>query len=104
MGLLGLLAGQAQGQVAGVGSSSTPRARSMILVFLTGGLSHLDSFDMKPDTPEGIRGEFRPIGTNVPGVRIREHLPRLAAHAEKLAIARTMSHRARITSTARTRS
>src|SRR5262245_22625866 len=44
-----------------------PRARSMILVFLTGGLSHLDSFDMKPDAPVGIRGEFKPIATKAAG-------------------------------------
>ena len=47
-----------------------PRAKSVILVFLTGGLSHIDSFDMKPDAPEGIRGEFRPIETAVPGIPI----------------------------------
>ena len=57
----------------------------MILVFFTGGLSHLDSFDMKPDAPEEIRGEFRPIATRVPGIQICEHLPELAARAEKLA-------------------
>ena len=53
----------------------------MILVFLTGGLSHLDSFDMKPDAPEGIRGEFKPISTAVPGISMCEHLPGLAARA-----------------------
>ena len=55
-----------------------PRAKSVILVFLTGGLSHIDSFDMKPDSPDGIRGEFRPIETAVPGIHYCEHLPRLA--------------------------
>jgi len=64
----------------------------VILVFLTGGLSHLDSFDMKPDAPGGIRGEFQPIATKVPGIHICEHLPQLAALADKLAIVRTMSH------------
>jgi hypothetical protein len=64
----------------------------MILVFLTGGLGHLDSFDMKPDAPEGIRGEFRPVDTQAPGVRICEHLPGLAARADKLAIVRSLSH------------
>ena len=64
----------------------------MILVFLTGGLSHLDSLDMKPDAPEGIRGEFRPIATRVPGIQLCEHLPELAARADKLAIVRSLSH------------
>ena len=68
------------------------RAKSMILVFLTGGLSHLDSFDMKPDAPEGIRGEFQPIATSVPGIRFCEHLPELAARADKLAIVRSLAH------------
>ena len=64
----------------------------MILVFLTGGLGHLDSFDMKPNAPEGIRGEFKPASTNVPGIHYCEHLPGLASHADKLAIIRSMSH------------
>src|SRR5262245_63283217 len=77
----------------GVGSPSpSPRAKSLILVFLTGGLSHIDSFDMKPDAPEGIRGEFRPIDTAVPGISYCEHLPRLAARADKLAVVRSLSH------------
>src|SRR5436190_15647083 len=94
LGLPGLLAGRAWGKDrAGVGVSARPRAKSMILVFLTGGLSHLDTFDMKPDAPEGIRGEFKPIDTRVPGLRICEHLPGLAARADRLAIVRTLSHK-----------
>ena len=76
----------------------------MILVFLTGGPSHLDTFDMKPDAPDRIRGEFHPIETNVPGMSYCEHLPGLAAHADKLAVVRTMTHPHRTTSTPRTRS
>jgi hypothetical protein len=64
----------------------------MILVFLTGGLSHLDSLDMKPEAPEGIRGEFQPIATRVPGIQVCEHLPELASQADKLAIVRSLSH------------
>ena len=89
LGLPGLLAARAQ---AGAGSGRAPRAQSLILVFLSGGLSHLDSFDMKPDAPEGIRGEFKPIDTSVPGVRICEHLPGLAQRADQLAVVRSMSH------------
>jgi hypothetical protein len=73
-------------------SGPTPRAKSVILVFLTGGLSHIDSFDMKPESPDGIRGEFRPIATAVPGIHYCEHLPRLAARADKLAVVRSLSH------------
>jgi hypothetical protein len=99
-GLLGLglphwLAARAIASRAGGrarGGPAPPRAKSVILVFCTGGLSHLDSFDMKPDAPQGIRGEFHPIATSAPGVRFCEHLPHLAARADKLAIVRTMSH------------
>src|SRR5271157_2724925 len=97
-GLADLLAGRAlaEGVAAAKPSGATagtrPRARSMILVFLTDGLSHLDSLDMKPDAPEGIRGKFRPIATRVPGIQVCEHLPGLAARAEKLAIVRSLSH------------
>jgi Protein of unknown function (DUF1501) len=97
-GLTDLLAGRAlaEGVTAARPSrartGTVPRARSMILVFLTGGLSHLDSLDMKPDAPEGIRGEFRPIATRVPGIQVCEHLPELAARAGRLAIVRSLSH------------
>jgi len=97
-GLADLLAGRALAEGAagarpsGAKTGARPRARSMILVFLTGGLSHLDSLDMKPDAPEGIRGEFRPIATRVPGIQVCEHLPELAARAEKLAIVRSLAH------------
>jgi hypothetical protein len=64
----------------------------MILVFMSGGLSHIDSFDMKPGAPEGIRGEFQPIDTTVAGVRICEHLPGLAARAGQWAVVRSLSH------------
>ncbi len=77
---------------AATARTSAPRARSMILVFLTGAPSHIDTFDMKPDAPEGIRGEFRPIATATPGISISEHLPGLAARMDRLAIVRTMSH------------
>ncbi len=68
------------------------RARSAIFVFLGGGPTHIDSFDMKPDAPAEIRGEFRPIATNVPGVQICEHLPNLARCADKYTILRGVSH------------
>src|SRR3954452_18838621 len=59
---------------AGTGRSH----RSVIMVYLSGGLAHQDTFDLKPDAPEGVRGEFRPIDTRVPGVQFGELLPRLS--------------------------
>jgi hypothetical protein len=62
------------------------------MVYLFGGPSHLDIWDLKPEAPDGIRGEFKPIATNVPGLQITEHLPRLARLADKYAIVRSMTH------------
>jgi hypothetical protein len=67
--------------------------RSVIIAFLTGAPSHLDTFDPKPDAPAEIRGEFQSIATRVPGLRICEHLPFLAARADKYAIVRSLAHR-----------
>ena len=76
-------------------SPATPQAsrkrKSVILVFLSGGPSHHDMFDMKPDAPAEIRGEFKPIATRLPGLTICEHLPRLAARADKYALVRSLS-------------
>jgi hypothetical protein len=66
--------------------------KSVILVFLTGAASHHDTFDLKPDAPAEIRGEFKPIATSTPGLHVCEHLPHLAARADKYAILRTLSH------------
>ena len=71
--------------------SGARRDISCILVWQDGGLSHLDTFDMKPGAPAGIRGPFREIPTCVPGIRISEHLPRLARQADKLTIVRSMT-------------
>src|SRR6266550_3662968 len=57
-------------------------ARSVIYIFLSGGLSQLDSFDLKPDAPADIRGEFKPIATRTPGLQICEHLPLLARQSQ----------------------
>src|SRR5215212_4881044 len=59
----------------GVGSSN----KAVIMVYLAGGPPHQDMFDLKMDAPAEIRGEYRPIATNVPGLEICEHMPRLAA-------------------------
>jgi Protein of unknown function (DUF1501) len=89
MGLPGLLA--ARGAAANIGAKPG-RAKSVIVILLSGGLGQHDSFDMKPEAPDGIRGEFKPIDTAVPGIRVCEHLPALAARTNKLAIVRSMSH------------
>lgn len=67
-------------------------ARSAIFVQLAGGPSHIDTFDLKPDAPDTHRGPFRPMATNVPGIEICEHLPKLAQCADKFAILRGVSH------------
>src|SRR5262245_20095824 len=64
--------------------------KSVIMVYLSGGLSHHDTFDMKPDAPREIAGEFQPIATRLPGVRIGEHLPHLAGMMDKLAVVRSI--------------
>jgi len=69
----------------------SPRAKSVIFVFLTGGLSQLDSFDLKPDAPDVVRGEFQPIATRSSGMRISEHLPQLAERSSKYAVVRSMA-------------
>jgi hypothetical protein len=68
------------------------RGKAAIFVQLAGGPSHIDTFDLKPDAPDTHRGEFKPIETNVRGVEICEHLPRLAQCADKYAILRGVSH------------
>lgn len=87
MSLPSLLAGR-----SAAANGHSGRAKSVIVILLSGGLGQHDSFDMKPEAPDGIRGEFKPIDTAVPGIRICEHLPLLAARADQLAIVRSMSH------------
>ncbi|MCI0638466.1 MAG: DUF1501 domain-containing protein [Gemmataceae bacterium] len=72
-----------------VSGRSNP-AKGIIMVLLPGGPTHLDTLDPKPDAPAEIRGEFRPIATNVPGIDICEHLPRLARLMDKLTIIRSL--------------
>ncbi|MFM8893595.1 MAG: DUF1501 domain-containing protein [Planctomycetia bacterium] len=67
-------------------------AKAAIFVNLGGGPSHLDTFDMKPGAPDDYRGEFKPTATNVPGMEICEHLPKLATCADRYAILRGVSH------------
>ena len=68
------------------------RAKSVIFMFLFGGPSQLETFDMKPDAPAKIRGPFKPIASRTPGLLIGELLPRTAAISDKLCVIRTMTH------------
>lgn len=87
-GLLGL--GLAS---ASRGAQPARKAKSVIIVFMTGAPSQFETFDPKPDAPPEIRGEFGTIATKLAGVRFSEHIPMLAARNDKFALVRTMSHR-----------
>ena len=77
-----ILAGQAQ--TAGTGAAT--KDVSLVIVFLQGGLSTIDTWDMKPNAPAEFRGEFKPINTNVSGIQLCEHLPRLAGQMDKFSL------------------
>jgi hypothetical protein len=73
-------------------ASGFGRAKACILLFMWGGPSHIDTWDLKPEAPAEVRGEFQPIATQVPGLLVSEHFPRLARHAEQLAVVRSVTH------------
>jgi hypothetical protein len=74
------------------GAGASGSRKSVILVWQAGGPSHIDMYDLKPSAPVEVRGEFKPIPTNVPGIHIGEHLPRQAKIMDKLAILRSAYH------------
>ncbi len=76
----------------GNAGTSDLSGKSMIVLWLWGGPSHMETFDLKPDAPSEYRGEFQPIATNVPGLEISEHLPLLAKQADKFALIRSLHH------------
>ncbi len=80
------------GSVGPRADAGQPRARSVIYIFLSGGLSQHESFDLKPAAPEGIRGEFRAIATRTPGIEICEHLPELAKRSHRWSLVRSLTH------------
>jgi hypothetical protein len=92
VGLLGLGVGHLQALQAVGATRPSGKARSAIYIFLSGGLSQVDSFDLKPNAPAEIRGEFQPIATATPGIRICEHLPRLAERSQSWALVRSLTH------------
>ena len=81
---------EAQDTVHGFGIE--PRADACIVIFLNGGPSHLDMWDMKPGAPQGIRGEFDPISTSLPEVQFSEYLPRLSRQVHQVTLIRSMHH------------
>ncbi len=91
-GAIGLGLGSAQlSALRSMAATDTPsKAKSVVFIFLTGGLSHIDTLDMKPDAPSDVRGEFNPIATQSPGIQISEHLPQLAARSDKYALVRSV--------------
>lgn len=94
LSLPGLLSARAlaAGTAADSAGPAFGRAKACIFLFMWGGPSQLETFDPKPDAPAEIRGEFGPIDTNVPGIRIGEHFQQLARLADKFALIRSLSH------------
>jgi len=97
LGLLGLATGGVPGAMpladaAGVRSPGFGKARACIFLFMWGGPSQLDTLDLKPNAPDEIRGEFKPIATQTPGLQICEHFTGLAQRTDRVAVIRSLSH------------
>jgi len=93
-GMAGLsLASQIQMEAAGAVDRSKQKIKNCITLFLVGSPGHLDTFDMKPEAPDDIRGAFKPISTNVPGIDICEHFPQMARVMDKVALIRSLHHK-----------
>ncbi len=92
IGLLGLGANHLEPLRAMAAPQQEVKAKSVIFIFLSGGLAQQDSFDMKPRAPDEIRGEFNPIATATPGIHICEHLPELAKRSDKWSLVRSLTH------------
>jgi hypothetical protein len=73
------------------GAADQGKVKSCIILWMAGGPSHMDTWDLKPEATSDVRGEFNPIKTNAPGVEISEHLPRVAQHADKFTIIRSIT-------------
>lgn len=95
IGLLGMGLNHLTGLRQAVAADNGPlqgKAKSCIFIFLSGGLSQHESFDMKPNAPDMIRGEFKPISTKTPGFQICEHLPMLAERSDQWSLCRSLTH------------
>jgi len=102
LNLGGLLGAQSAQAAVSNGILGEAKIRSCIVLFYYGGPSHLDTFDMKPDAPQEIRGEFKPISTSVPGIQVSEHLPHTAKVMHHVAVVRSMHHTNRLHDSAST--
>src|SRR5436190_15396774 len=96
-GILGLSLGdifrlQAATTEAPVNKTGWGQAKSVIMIFLQGGPSHIDIWDPKPDAPSNVRGEFKQIKSNVPGIWLSEVMPQLAKQMDKATLIRSMSY------------
>jgi len=92
VGLADLLASRAARAAVQQGSPGFGKAKSVILVFQTGAPSHQDIWDLKPNAPAEVRGEFQPVATKVAGIQVGPHIPKLAEIVDKYAIVRSMTH------------
>ncbi len=94
VGALGLAGLSAPAWLRGDGAARSPKARARSVIFLHqwGGPSHHDTFDMKPAAPAEVRGEYKPVASSVPGLRVCEHLPNCARVMDKVTLVRTLRH------------
>lgn len=83
-------------QARALATPTESRVKACILIFYYGGPSQLDTYDMKPDAPDTVRGEFQPMATSAPGVFICEHLPEMSRVMHKVALIRSVTHQARL--------
>lgn len=93
IGLLGMGINHLAGMQAMASPERSHKTRACIYIFLSGGLSQQDSFDLKPNAPDSVRGEFSPIATKTPGIEICEHLPMLAQRSESWSLLRSLTHK-----------
>src|SRR5689334_14077584 len=91
-GAAGLLGAGLSARTSVAASVPSGKTRSCIYIFLSGGLAQHESFDLKPDAPDAIRGEFQPIATRTPGLEVCEHLPLLAQRSHLWALCRSVTH------------
>jgi hypothetical protein len=92
MGLFGLSLPRLLAAEEAAGAGRPARAKSVMFLFLFGGPSQLETFDLKPEAPEKIRGPFKPIASRTPGLLISEHLPKLANISDRFCVIRSMTH------------
>jgi len=96
------LAGLWRAQALAETNGAAAKIRACVVVFYYGGPSHVDTFDLKPNAPADVRGEFQPIASSAPGVMVSEHLPRMAKVMHKVAVVRSVNHQNRLHDSAST--